>query len=476
MSITKAEPKRVMKFFEELCAMPHGSGNTKQISDYCVEFAKARGYDYVQDELNNVVIFCPGSEGCEDCEPVIIQGHMDMVCDSVPEKDIDMSKEGVTPYIDGEFIKADGTTLGADDGIALAYAFAVLDDKELVHPPIEAVFTVDEETGLQGASGMDVSVLKGRKMLNIDSEVEGVLTVSCAGGASVMCSFPYERDNVSGTEYEIVIDGLVGGHSGMEINSDRANAIVLLGRVLYGLGDGIRIAEVAGGNKGNAIAKYARAKVVADRDISAEVSAFDAMFKKEFAVTDSGVKVSCKETGKGEYSAFTADASKRTASFLNLAPFGVYAMSADMPGLVQTSLNFGILSMTESEIKALYNVRSSVGSQKRWLMSKLRALTEMVGGKIDIQGEYSEWEYRRESPLRDLMVEVFVEQYGMEPTIEAIHAGVECGIFASKLDGLDCVSFGPDLLEIHTVRERMSIASVQRVWAYLCSVLERLTK
>lgn len=323
---------------------------------------------------------------------------------------------------------------------------------------------------------MDVSVLKGRKMLNIDSEVEGVLTVSCAGGASVMCSFPYERDNVSGTEYEIVIDGLVGGHSGMEINSDRANAIVLLGRVLYGLGDGIRIAEVAGGNKGNAIAKYARAKVVADRDISAEVSAFDAMFKKEFAVTDSGVKVSCKETGKGEYSAFTADASKRTASFLNLAPFGVYAMSADMPGLVQTSLNFGILSMTESEIKALYNVRSSVGSQKRWLMSKLRALTEMVGGKIDIQGEYSEWEYRRESPLRDLMVEVFVEQYGMEPTIEAIHAGVECGIFASKLDGLDCVSFGPDLLEIHTVRERMSIASVQRVWAYLCSVLERLTK
>lgn len=474
MKISEIEPKLVMKYFEEICNIPHGSGNTKQISDYCAKFAEDHGYKYIQDKLNNIIIFCPATKGYEESEPVIMQGHLDMVCDNEPWKDIDMSKEGVTPIVDGDFIKADGTTLGSDDGIAIAYTLAIMASSDIDHPPIEAVFTVDEEVGMGGASGLDVSALKGRIMLNIDSEAEGILTVSCAGGANARCSIPIERSAANGYTYEIIIDGLIGGHSGMEINSMRANANILMGRLLYAVKDKIRIVSLSGGVKGNAIAQSAKARIIADSDISGIAAGYENIFKNEFSVTDANIRVSCIKVSDEPQSAVTAVGSGKIAAYLMSAPNGIYAMSADIDGLVQTSLNLGILKLENDEMTAEYTIRSSMGTQKQWIINMLTAVTESLGGKITISGSYAEWEYRKESRLRELMRDVYIEMYGAEPKIEAIHAGVECGIFAGKLPGLDCVSFGPDLLEIHTVRERMNIASVQRVWKYIIEILKRL--
>ncbi len=472
MILTNTEPKAVMKYFEEICAMPHGSGNTKIISDYLVSFAKENGFNYIQDELNNVIIFSPGSEGYEDSAPVIIQGHMDMVCDKDPDSTIDFENDGLTIKIDGDFIKADGTTLGGDDGIAIAYAMAVMTSKDIPHPPIEAVFTVDEEIGMFGASGLDVSMLKGRTMLNIDSEQEGIFTVSCAGGSNAVCTIDVNRAETEGTILELIIDGLQGGHSGIEIHKGRGNSNILMGRLLAALGDKIKVINLSGGAKGNAIPMNTVAEVVAFEDVTSIIEEYDKIFKNELRTTDSGVEIICVNKGKG--SAMAVENTADIVDFLSMAPNGIYAYSAEIEGLVQTSLNMGVLALDENRMSALYSVRSSVGSQMKWLNNMLRAVMERVGGELDINGEYAEWEYRKDSPLRDLMLEVYREQNGKEAKIEAIHAGVECGIFAGKLPGLDCVSFGPNLYDIHTSRERMSISSVQRTWELIKEVLKRL--
>lgn len=472
MTISDISPNGVMHFFEEICAIPHGSGNTRMISDYLADFAKKRGLEYIQDTLNNVIIFAPPSAGYENSTPVIMQGHMDMVCEKLPQTAIDFERDGLTLVKDGDFIKADGTTLGADDGIALAYILAVIDDKDIAHPPIEAVFTVDEETGMTGADGINVSMLKGRTMLNIDSEQEGVFTVSCAGGANALCTLPVMRDAVIGNIYELVIDGLKGGHSGMEIGAGRGNSNILMGRLLYELRDKIKLAEIDGGSKGNAIPLKTTAVVVASEDISGIVSQMENKFKNELRTADSQVFIKCINHGPGMANA-VSDTMTIIRCLLSV-PNGIYAYSAEIKGLVQTSLNLGILKLSDKELSMLYTLRSSVGSQKQWLCNKLCAVMESYGGKVQISGEYSEWEYKSKSPLRELMREVYIGQYGKEPVIEAIHAGVECGIFAGKLPGLDCVSFGPNLFDIHTVNERMSISSVQRTWKFIKELLSRL--
>lgn len=474
MKISDIEPRAVMRYFEEICAIPRGSGNTKGISDYCVKFAQRHGFKYIQDEYNNVIIFCPPSEGYEKSAPVIIQGHMDMVCDSAPDRRADFENEGVEPVVDGDFIRANGTTLGADDGIAIAYALAIMSDETAAHPPIEAVFTVDEETGMTGAVGIDVSMLKGRIMLNIDSEEEGVLTVSCAGGRGAECIFPIQREAAAGKQYRISVEGLAGGHSGTEIDKGRANSNVLMGRILYALRDKINLVSLSGGTKGNAIPRSTRAVVIADESIEDRVKEYEAAFRNEYSVSDSGVRVICEYEGEGTQNAVCRNKTREMAAFLISAPNGVYAMSADIKGLVQTSLNMGILRLEEDKLRAVYTLRSSVGTQKQWLSDMLGAAAEAHGGYAEFSGDYSEWEYRRESRLRPLMVQTYRDMYGAEPKTEAIHAGVECGIFAGKLQGLDCVSFGPDLEEIHTARERMNIASVRRVWEYIREILRRL--
>ena len=473
------EPRGVFPFFEELCSMPHGSGNTKQVSDWLASFAKERGLEYYQDDWNNVIIIQDATPGYENAEPLILQGHMDMVCEKAPDCAKDMAKEGLDLAVEGDTVLAKGTTLGGDDGIAVAMMLAILDDPAIAHPRLECVFTVDEEVGMEGAMYLDVSMLRGRRLLNLDSEDEGVFTVSCAGGCMTTCTIPVERESApeESTYLTLRVEGLLGGHSGAEIHKGRANANVLLGRALYAILPGLRIVSVNGGLKDNAIPVSATAVVtVRNRELEGALSAcerMDAAFRNEYAVTDPGVRLTVTKEGEGM--PMNWPSSERVLNMLVCCPDGVQAMSPDIPGLVQTSLNLGVLSTGEAEVKATFCIRSSIESQKKMLVNKVTCLTPLIpGASVTSTGDYPGWQYRHDSPLRDLLTEVFTEQYGHPPRVEAIHAGLECGLFSGKLPGLDCVSVGPDLDEIHTFRERLHIASTARLWAMVVEVLRRM--
>ena len=470
------EPHSVFSHFEQICAIPHGSGNTKALSDWLAAFARERGLEHYQDQLNNIIIIKPAASGYEDAPAVILQGHMDMVCEQTADCGKDMAAEGLDLAIDGDAIYAKGTTLGGDDGIALAMALAVLDADDIPHPRIEAVFTVDEETGMDGAAGLDVSPLQGRRMLNIDSEDEGVFTVSCAGGNMSRSLLPVRRTAFDGTPCTITIQGLRGGHSGVEIDKGRANANLLLGRVLCALRQkmDLRLITVEGGLKDNAIPVKASAALLA-ADASAVRSVCGEMadaFRAEYCVTDPAITVTVSEDVQGM--PMDADSTDRVICLLSCTPNGIQEMSADIPGLVQTSLNLGILTTGEDTVSATYCVRSSIASQKQMVVARLGCLSRQLGGELETASDYPGWAYRQDSPLRDLMTQVFTEQYGYAPKVEAIHAGVECGLFSGKLPGLDCVSFGPTLTEIHTPREKMHIGSVQRTWKLLLEALRRM--
>lgn len=479
--LSNLKPEPVFRFFEEICQIPHGSGNTKEISDYCVRFAKERGLRYIQDEANNIIIFKPGTAGYEDSAPVILQGHLDMVCEKESDCAIDMDKEGLQLEVRDGMISARGTTLGGDDGIAVAYALAILDGDDIPHPPLEAVFTVDEEIGMLGAAALDCTPLKSRIMLNLDSEDEGYLLVGCAGGISAKGSIPATRFSASGKKATLRITGLLGGHSGVEIDKGRANACKLLGRTLYALKKetSFLLCSLQGGLKDNAIPRDATATLLLDADadesrIAECIKRMQEDYQNEYRKSDPGVTCSIIFSESGTASAITPDASKNIIAALVNFPNGIQRMSLDIQGLVQTSLNLGIMKTTEDEFTCSFAVRSSVESEKRALVEQLECLTERLGGSMETIGEYPAWEYRPDSPLRDLMVEVFEGQYGRTPIIHAIHAGVECGLFAGNLPGLDCVSFGPDMKDIHTPKEVLDAASVLRTWEYTLEVLKRL--
>ena len=475
--LSHLEPKSVFSYFEEICAIPHGSGNTKKISDYLMAFAAERGLEAHQDELNNVIIIKEAAPGYEGAEPVSLQGHMDMVCEKTPGCPKDMETEGLDLRVEGDTIYAKDTTLGGDDGIAVAMALALLAADDIPHPRLECVFTVDEEVSMPGAANIDCGPLKGRRMINIDSEAEGVFTVSCAGGNRTTCRLPVSRKVCPWETVRLTVGGLEGGHSGMEIHRGRGNASMLLGRVLAAAAreTELRLVSVSGGAKDNAIPREAEALLAAadSRKVLAVAEKMDAILKNEYRVTDGGVCVAA-EAAEPAMLPMDEASTAQVLTFLACVPDGVQAMSADIGGLVQTSLNLGILKTTEAEVTATHALRSSVESQKEMMVHRLERLTAALGGSAEAVGDYPAWAYRADSPLRDLMTEVFREQYGHGPKIEAIHAGLECGLFAGKLPGLDCISIGPDLTEIHTTREKMHISSVQRVWKMVVEVLRRM--
>ena len=470
------EPRGVFRFFEELCAIPHGSSNTKAVSDWLMDFARERGLEAYQDGLNNVIIIKEATSGYESAEPVILQGHMDMVCEKAPGCAKDMEKEGLDLAVDGDAVYAEGTTLGGDDGIAVAMALAILDADDIPHPRLEAVFTVDEEIGMLGATALDVSMIRGRRMLNLDSEEEGVFTVGCAGGNLTQCTLPLTRAPYAGKALTVTVGGLRGGHSGAEIDKGLGNANMLMGRLLYAASRKaeLRLVEVNGGLKDNAIPRETVATLVTTdpEAVLAVCRELDAQLKNEYRTTDPNVFVTAAESTASL--PMDDDTTRRVLCFLTCAPNGIQAMSADMPGLVQTSLNLGILKTEKDAVIASFCVRSSIDGQKQMLVERLTCMTEALGGTVEVFGDYSGWEYRPDSPLRELLVEVFTQQYGHAPRIEAIHAGVECGIFSGKLPGLDCVSMGPDLTEIHTCREKLYISSVQRLWTMVLETLKRM--
>lgn len=475
------QPENVLHFFEALCAIPHGSGNTRAVSDYCVAFAQARSLPVWQDEAENVVIIKPASPGYENVPAVILQGHLDMVCDQEKDCDLDMAREGLRLRTDGAYVWAEGTTLGGDDGIAVAMALAALDDATLAHPRLEVVLTTGEEIGMLGAVALQPTMLQGRMMLNVDSEVEGVFTVSCAGGVRATSHVPVAYETARGVFCGVVIKGLIGGHSGVEIHKGRANANQLMGRVLNALTATmpVHLAAIVGGQADNAIANMCVATMVLrEEDLDraeAMVHSLEESFRREYQTADPGLTVEWRRDPQTEdhEAVTTAQSARHVADALLLLPHGIQTMSMDIPGLVQTSLNLGVLRLSAGEMTATYAVRSSLASEKDWVCARIERLTALLGGHVTYVGDYPAWEYRKDSPLRDLVVDVYRRQYGKEPVIEAIHAGLECGVFAGKLPGLQCISFGPNLLEIHTTREKMDVASVQRTWAMLVEILRR---
>jgi len=477
-ALTGLEPASVFYYFEEICGIPHTSHHEKALSDYCVQFAKAHGLACRQDEMGNLLIKAPATPGYEKEPGLILQGHLDMVGDKTADCPLDLEKDAIHPVVDGGYVCAEGTTLGGDDGIAVAYALAVLDAKDIPHPALEVVLTVCEEVGLLGASAMDFSDLEGRMLVNIDSEEEGVLTAGCAGGRRVECHLPIARVPVTGTAVKADVIGLVGGHSGTEIHKGRANAIALLGRWLTLLTEnGVDYAALAlsGGAKENVIPKESNITLVLPAGITEGVhtaaAQFAAQVQAEYGMADPAIRLQLTEQGCGAFSALDADSTQRLRKALLLMPWGVQAMSMDVPGLVETSLNLGVAEMDEQEAILRFSIRSSVPSAKELLCCKVQTLTELLGGGVRFHGDYPAWTYARESALRNRCVAVYEAQYGKKPQIAALHAGLECGILSGKIEGLDCISFGPNLLHVHTPNERADIASVARVWEYLKAIL-----
>lgn len=477
--LSELEPKSVFSYFEQLCAVPHGSGNTRQISDLCMAFAKAHGLACRQDAVNNVIIWKEASPGYEGTEPVILQGHLDMVCAKTDDCEIDMAAEGLDLRTDGTSVWADKTSLGGDDGIAVAMVLAILADDTLPHPPLEAVFTVDEEVGMDGAFALDCSDLKGRKLINIDSEEEGVFTVSCAGGVRVDSLLPGTRQPLSDeVGFAVALDGLLGGHSGVEIDKGRANANHLMGRVLYMAREqapGLRLAELRGGTADNVICRSCTAVVAVPTEsagmFSNFIQSFEATLQNEYAAGDPGLTLSAEPCTVER--ALDTETTGRMLHVLFTLPQGVQEMSRDFPGLVQTSLNLGVISLEEDGLRFTHSLRSSSASQKELLRHLLRAAVEYAGGSVRERGDYPNWQYRKDSPLRALAQEAYRDLTGREAVISATHGGLECGLFVSKLPGLDAISLGPNLWDIHSARERLDVASAARVYALVCEILRR---
>ena len=477
-SLETLEPREVLRWFAALAEIPRGSGNTKGVSDFCVRFARERGLEVHRDGANNVVIIAPAAPGYEAAPPLVLQGHLDMVCAKEPGCGKDMAAEGIDLAVDGDWLYAEGTTLGADDGAAVAMILAALDDRELPHPRLEAVLTADEETGMFGMEALDVAPLQGRTVLNLDSESEGVFTVSCAGGAraALRCALP--TTPAEGVLFELEIGGLTGGHSGAEIDRGRANANLLLGRALRALcGERPALIRAApGGEADNAIPSRCRAAVLvpaaqADGFPSA-VGELEAAFRSEFAETDGALRFTAARGAARTERAVTEEGTRRFAGALAAAPNGVRAMSAAIPGLVETSLNLGTLTLEDGCAVLRWSLRSSAADGKRELADALRAFAAADGAAVEFSGDYPAWTYRASSPLRERMVCIFRAQYGREPVISAIHAGLECGILAAKIPDMDCVSIGPDLEKVHTPGERMSISSLGRVWTFVRELLK----
>lgn len=464
-------------YFKEICSMPHGSGNTKIISDWLVKFAVGHGLEYHQDAANNVIIIREASKGCEDKPPVIIQGHMDMVAVHDADRDIDMEKEGLDLQVDGDFLYARGTSLGGDDGIAVAYGLALLADTEHSFPRLELVVTVDEEVGMLGAAVIDVSPCKATTMLNIDSEEEGIFLVSCAGGARVDIKFPMqEMQGDIGAVYKITVDGLLGGHSGTEIHKGRANAIVLMGQILKKLSDAkllMAINNIKGGTADNAICNACEA-IVLCKPVEPEL--FEIIkyeILENYLSVETGARlVMDRIAGKPESYRWYYNPDTALSHLLTSLPNGVIGMSKDIEGLVETSLNHGIISMDETGVSLSISVRSNDDDKKNELIKNLLDICATHNAEASLRGEYPGWKYRQDSPIRDKMVSVYREMYGAEPEIQALHAGLECGVFAAKIPNLDCVSFGPNMYDIHTTKERLSLSSAERVWNYLLKVLQ----
>jgi len=477
------EPAEVFRYFEEINKIPRGSGNEKAVSDYLVGFAKAHSLNVVQDKALNVVIKKPGTAGYEHSPVVVLQGHMDMVCEKEPDSSHDFLLDPIQMRVVGDMLFASGTTLGADNGIAIAMGLALLASDNIPHPPLELLVTTNEETGMDGARELDPNHISGSTLINIDSEEEGVLTVSCAGGCTARINIPvaWEKPDPALLFFEIAVNGLTGGHSGIEIHTGRANANKLLARILADLNAKMNIALclVEGGSKHNAIARDARAVIGVNKQdeslLKECAKGWGKTFGEEYAAADPGICVDAGALETEPKMAMSKAGADQVIRLLYLIPNGVQSMSMNIKGLVESSLNLGVVQTKEQSVEIISTLRSSVASIKENMFTTVKTLADMSNGAVVREGEYPEWRYNPTSRVRDILAAYYKELFGEELKMDAIHAGLECAIFDKKFEEkMDMVSIGPTIIGAHTTQEHLSIPSTQRTWAFLQAALKAL--
>lgn len=471
----------IFKFFAEISSIPRGSGNERAVSDYIADFARARNLWVHQDEQNSLIIKKPGSRGYEDKEPVIIQGHLDMVCEKNSETDHDFLTDPIKIIVDGDYIRADGTTLGGDNGVAVAYAMALLDG-EYTHPPLTVVLTTNEEVGMDGAAFLDPKLLSGSRLINIDNDDEGVFITSCAGGLRMYVRLPvsFEKAPEDKECVKIIVKGLAGGHSGMEIDKGRANANITIARILVELTEkfDICVSEIQGGLKDNAIPREGQGtiyiKSAEKEEISAELKRLEEDLSLEYRTSESAIQLIMEDEKNKSQEVINEKDLPRVFALITSIPNGPLNYSGDIEDLVETSNNLGILRTDKDGVLCVCAIRSSVVTRKYWLQKQIEVLAKGLGGETESRGNYPAWEYSPKSELRDSAIALYEKMYENPPTVDAIHAGLECGIFAEKIPGVDMLAMGPNILDVHTPQERISISSARRVWEFLLELLKML--
>lgn len=477
MNIKNIELKEVFKWFEEISKIPRESGHEKEISDFLVEFAKERNFEVYRDSANNVIIKKCGTDGYQNKNAVIIQGHMDMVCEKTKDSKHNFRKDAIELIVEGDILRANNTTLGGDDGIAIAMGLALLDSKNIPHPPIEFLATTSEETGMDGALAITGEHFKGKTLINIDSEEEGVFLVSCAGGLNTLTEFEIKRESAKENfeSLKIEISGLKGGHSGIEINKQRANAIKILGRLLYAVKKDICLAFIEGGTKHNAIAKNSEAIIITKnakiiKNILEELSQ---KIKNEYKTEDSQMQIKIEKC-KDVKEFITKEISDNIIDFMNLAPNGVLYTSREINGLVQTSANNGVLKEKNGKLIFTISIRSSLESSIEEIASIVEIASKRTNAKFEKVNWYPAWEYDKNSKIKDIALSVYKKVTGKDAKIEAIHAGLECGILKRVLPEVDMISLGPNLYDVHTPAEHLSVSSVDRTWKFLKELIINL--
>ena len=492
--IQNIEPKEVFDIFNEITHVPRPSKHEEQIGKWLVQFAAKHGLQYVTDKAGNVIMRCPATKGYESHPGVILQAHMDMVCEKNNDVNHDFMTQGIDTYVDGDLIKARGTTLGGDDGIGMAMALAALTSDTLQHPALEALFTVDEETGLTGAFCLEDGLLQGKRLINLDSEDDGQIFIGCAGGIDTLAKLYYEPESLGGiveTEHaqslqqpkwfaaKVQVGGLMGGHSGDDINKGRANANKVLVRFLFNISKktDLRISAISGGNLRNAIAREAEAVIAVPFDFKEQLridfNNYTAEAESEYKEVEKDMCLTLESTGMPELF-LPKIISERLLLSLYACPHGVYAMSKDMPGLVETSTNLASVKMKEGYIEINTSQRSSVESQKHNLKNMVECALRLSGAEVTHGDGYPGWKPNIKSELLDVTRQAYIDLTGTEPEVKAIHAGLECGLFLEKYPWLDMVSIGPQMSGVHSPSEQLSISSTKKTWEWLCLTLEKL--
>ncbi|HKM00939.1 MAG TPA: aminoacyl-histidine dipeptidase [Sedimentibacter sp.] len=468
------KPEKVFYYFEEISKIPRDSGREMQISNYLLNLAKSKGWEVIQDEHLNIIIRKPATKGYEDAPTVMLQGHMDMVCEKNEGVDHDFSKDPIKlRVIDGHIYGTD-TTLGADNGIAVAMALSVL-DSDLEHPSLEVLITTDEEKGMTGAANLDGSLFKSKYLLNIDSEEEGVFTSGCAGGSEIDFKIPLRYKNTKGKAYRISVKGLSGGHSGVDIHKEKGNANKILGRILYDLMDYVDLVSIDGGSKTNAIPREANAVITINNfDIANEkIEKWNGILKNELAFTDPTISVVLTDLNEETFP-LENEIFGKVLALINLIPVGVLSRSTAID-LVISSNNLGVINSDEKYIRLYNHPRSSVETLlTNNFIPAMKQLAYQIGVEYEIGSYYPGWEYAKESKIRDICINVYKDMFKKEPFVGAIHAGLECGLLMGKIPGLDAISMGPDAHDAHSPNEHVSIKSVENVYNLLCEILKKI--